>query len=219
MFRSLSVLVLVPGCLAVGQVAPLPAPPPPQTAADLAGPLCEGGECACRETAPKIAQKAPGARLKRYEIRLGPSQNELWAKIGNEVLYKDRDRAVACFYVDLAPGEHPVMLQAKQEHGVAVKMEVAEMGGGGKWFYESFVFDCGAPGLCTREHLDAFKARAASANENNHAPCGTTTVRNIHWRTGRAPDGIHPAAFVLSLTLRVSERAPEYPPGDPACAQ
>ncbi|HET6612642.1 MAG TPA: hypothetical protein VFG83_11670, partial [Kofleriaceae bacterium] len=212
----LTVTIFVAAC-AGSPVPPLAAPPPPKTVADLSGPLCHGDECACRDLSPKVAQTAPGARLKRFEIRLGPSQNELWARVGNEILYKDLDRATACFYLDLAPGKYPITLQARSPHGVAVGMTIAEMGGAGKWFYDTFDFDCGAPGLCTREHLEAFKARADAVAGGKFDPCGSTRISSIRWKTGRAPDDLHPAALEVSLILDVYEFAPEHPPGDPSC--
>src|SRR6266545_7118199 len=75
--------------------------PAPRTEAMLVGPLCRGESCRCRAGDDDAGRPAPGH--KRFEIRLGPSDDPLWALVDGMVLFKSRENADACFYVDLKP--------------------------------------------------------------------------------------------------------------------
>jgi hypothetical protein len=105
----------------------MPGPPDPTTRATLAGPLCDTAECQCSEDPAKIGLAEPG--LKRFRVELGPSESELWTTIGKNVMYKGKERATACFYVDLAAGEHPIGLRARGAGGFGAGMRISEIGG------------------------------------------------------------------------------------------
>src|SRR5688572_18434967 len=81
----------------------IPPTPAAATRAVLAGPLCENGRCACRDAARPGdgGAGAPSDGTKRFEVKLGPVEGELWAAVGEHVLYKSKERATECFYVDL----------------------------------------------------------------------------------------------------------------------
>jgi hypothetical protein len=208
-------------------MAPLP---PRVTRATLAGPLCEGLEvhCQCRapsgadapagDDAPPAGSDAgqPEPGFKRYEIRLGPTEDELWATIGDNVFYKTRERGEECFYVDLRPGKHPVTLRAQAATGFAARMTIAEQGALG--WYDTFTFDCSTPNRCAMADLrdwdDAVRARKGEL----HDPCGSTKVRDIRWQTGRVPDRLHPDQLQLDLVLDIYRFTPQHGPGDAACA-
>src|SRR5690606_24104204 len=108
---AIALIVAVSGvagaCGGAGPPALRPVPAP-ITRATLVGPLCAGEDvkCRCREPGEDIGAPDPG--LKRYEIRLGPTGDELWATLDDMVFYKGKERAEECFYVDLRPGKHPV---------------------------------------------------------------------------------------------------------------
>jgi hypothetical protein len=192
---------------------PLPAR---NTRATLVGPLCDGDDvkCACREPGQDIGAPDPG--FKRYEIRLGPTGNELWATLDDMVFYKSGERAEECFYVDLRPGRHPMSVQAAGERGFAVRLVVAEQGAQG--WYDTFVFDCKTPGHCSMADLDEWHAWVQAREGNVFDPCGSTKVRDIRWQTGRVPDQQHPDALEVGLVLDVYKFTPSLAPGDPACA-
>lgn len=211
--------------------AGLAALPTPVTRATLAGPLCEGDACRCREPGDDPATwdagtPAPGAG-KRYELRLGPVSNALWLTVDGMVLYKSEQQAEACFYLDLPPGQHPVRLQAQGEPGFDARLSIAEMRPTGTdpygdplpadW-YHTFDFSCGAPGHCDLDQLDDWRASLARYRRQVHDPCGSTRIRGLSWQTGDAPDRLHPTALQLDLALDVHEFAPEHGPGHPACA-
>src|SRR5688572_13836937 len=112
--------------------------PAPRTEAVLAGPLCEGDSCRCRQGDGDAG--SPEAGAKRFEIRLGPSDDPLWAVVDGMVLFKSREVSDACFYVDLAPGEHKVSVRGKGEGGLSVGASFSEMGGGqggATWWYST----------------------------------------------------------------------------------
>lgn len=188
------------------------------TRADLAGPLCSGRRCECKE-APDDAGLPAGIE-KRYEVRVGPIPGEMWVKIGEDVLYKSRERSTECFYLDLEPGEHTVAVRAREEAGLSAAVKISEMGSEGPWWYDTFKFSCGAPGRCTLERLQHWKERfVARAERNILDHCGSTAIRDLAWRTGRARDRIYPTSMYMRFTLDVYSFTPEYPPGHSECAR
>jgi hypothetical protein len=201
--------------------------PPRVTRGTLVGPLCQGDDvkCTCREPGKDIGPPEPG--YKRFEIRLGPTGNELWLTLGDMVLYKSGERAEECFYVDLRPGRHALSLQAEGERGFAARVVVAEQAAQpteaqaeevASGWYDTFVFGCGAPGHCSMAALDEWHAWVKSRRGKVHDPCGSTKVRGLRWQTGRVPDRQHPDALELDLVLDVYQFTPAHGPGDPACA-
>lgn len=214
---ALALLTTCGGSGAAG-LAPLP---PRVTRATLAGPLCEGMEvhCQCRAPATEDAPHGgsagePEPGFKRYEIRLGPTEDELWATVDDMVFYKTRERGEECYYVDLRPGKHPVTLRAQAAAGFAARMTIAEQGALG--WYDTFTFDCSTPNRCAMADLrdwdEAVRARPI------HDPCGSTKIRDIRWQTGRVPDRLHPDEIQLDLVLDIYRFTPEHGPGDAACA-
>ncbi|HYU16345.1 MAG TPA: hypothetical protein VEL05_09745 [Candidatus Acidoferrum sp.] len=199
-----------PGGAAVKTELPL------RTEAMLAGPLCKGAACQCRED--DDAAGSPSAGHKRFELRLGPSDDPLWVTVDGMVLYKSGERPDACFYVDLRPGEHPVTLVGKGKDGLSAALSVAEQGGAedATWWYRTFDFQCGTPGECDLETIEAWK-REVSALGGKQDPCGSTKVKGIGWETGRMPDRTHPDEIELRLTLEVYKFVPANPPGSDEC--
>lgn len=191
-------------------------PPPKMTTGTLAGPLCADGQCTCRTGADDAGVPADGR--KRFEIRLG-SAFELWVKLPGTVLYKSPERAEACFYVDLAPGEHPVQLRASNKDGVSVAMEIHELGTKTKSWYDTFKFQCGAPGVCSFDELDTKKAEYAAVKRGLHDPCGSTKIKGVFWDHGKSPDQLYPSELAVELTLDVYKFAPWKPRGDSTCGE
>jgi len=208
--------VLLAACSSSAKYEPIPEPPPPQTAATLSGPLCQDKVCTCRgndDAAPGV----PEAGHKRYEFHLGPSDNDVWATVDDMVLYKSREHAEDCFYVDLLPGNHKVTVRARGDNGFGARLTISEQGAAGPWWYSTFEFVCGAPGLCDKETLEAWKKQITSYKEK-HDPCGSTKVRGVEWQHGRMPDNIHPSDLLLELTLQIYKFVPDKPPGDENCS-
>jgi hypothetical protein len=208
-------VAIVAGC--GGAEQPVMRPLPERvTRATLVGPLCDGEDvkCTCREPGQDIG--APELGSKRYEIRLGPTGNELWATLGDMVFYKSAERAEECFYVDLRPGRHPVSLRAHGERGFSARLVVAEQAVQG--WYDTFVFDCKTPGHCSMADLDEWHAWVESRAGKVYDPCGSTKVRDLRWQTGRVQELNYPDALQLDLVLDVYKFTPEHGPGEPACA-
>jgi len=193
----------------------LPDLPPRATRATLAGPLCEGDSCRCGKS-PAEAGLPESTAVKRYAIRVGPTENEQWVTIGSTVLYKGVERATECFYVDLRAGEHKVTVRAHGKAGIAARVSISELSKLGG--YKTFEFGCGGPGLCTFEQLRSFKASLAKYKRHVHDPCGSTKVRGVKWQTGTMPDRFHPSELYLQFVLDVYNFAPRAPSGDPSCA-
>lgn len=194
--------------------------PEPVTRAALSGPLCEPERCRCRDLgAPGDGGAGlPGEGVKRFEVRVGPFDNALWVTIGEHVLYKSDERAEECFYVDLPPGKHGVTIQANRGGGFSAAVAISELGAQTGSWYETFRFACGAPGACSYDQLDAWKASLAKYTRGIHDACGSVKIEGMGWQAGRAPDQQHPQDLQLELTLDVYKFAPDKPHGHPECA-
>lgn len=192
--------------------------PPRESTGTFVGATCQGVECSCKSDGADIGTPE-GDGKKRFEIRLG-SPYELWASAPGVTMYKDKERAEKCFYVDLPPGEHTVRMQAANDTGVAATVTVSELGTKTRAWYDTFRFTCGNPGACSFQELDARKAELAAATDRNvYDKCGSVKVKNVVWDTGKSPDQQYPSQLVVQFTLHVYKFAPEYPPGDPSCGK
>jgi hypothetical protein len=220
MVRSLVLVVLLACGGGQTQVA-IPPPPAQMTQGVLAGPLCSGDRCTCREV------KAPGDggagvpedKRKRFEVRLGPSSQELWAKVGPNTLYKSAERAEDCFYVDLPSGDTPVELRASNKAGVSAAWTIRELGAKTASWYETFAFNCGSPGVCSFDDLDDEKQKRATMKHGVEDLCGSVKIRGLGWDTGHSPDQLHPDELLVRLVLSVYKRVPTQPHGDPSCGK
>jgi len=197
----------------------LPPLPPPTTTATLAGPLCEGSACTCRGETGDAGAPASTA-VKRYEIEIGPIDNDLWVTVDDMVLYKSRERATECFYVDLSsPGEHKVTIRAHGEPAFGARVNIREMSADPKSWYDTFTFGCGGPGACDQPQLHDWRDGLKEYTRGVHDPCGSTKIKGIEWDTGEMPDSTIPSDLYVRLVLQPYEFAPKHPSGDPACAK
>jgi hypothetical protein len=219
--RLLPLLVLVAACGGDRHQIAIGPPPPKMTQGVLAGPLCNGEDCKCRDlqAANDGGAGLPGdARHKRYEIRM-TSPQQMWATIGGNHLYKTAERPEACFYVDLPSGETAVELRASDRDGAAGAWAIRELGTKTKSYYDTFVFNCGSPGVCSFDELDSAKREYATMKKGLHDPCGSTKLKGLAWDTGKAPDNQHPSELLVRLKLDVFKFAPWKPHGDPSCGK
>jgi hypothetical protein len=197
-------------------------PPAKMTQGTLSGPLCEGDHCKCREVAAPGDGGAgtPGDDAhKRFEVRLGPSPQELWVTIRGTTLYKNAERSEECFYVDLPSGDTPIELRASDKDGVSAAWTIRELGTKTASWYDTFQFGCGSPGVCSFEELDAAKADYAAKKHHVHDPCGSVKVKGLTWDSGKAPDNQHPSELLVRLVLDVYKFAPDKPHGDAECGK
>lgn len=187
-------------------------PPAKMTRATLAGPLCTGDHCKCREAnaAADGGAGVPEDGKKRFEIRM-TSSNELWATVQGSVLYKSPEHAEECFYVDLPSGDAPVELRASKPEGISAKWVIRELGTKTKSWYETFSLACGSPGVCSFEELDGVKAEQKHAKRDQ---CGSVKVKGIEWDTGKAPDQLHPSELLARVTLGIYKFEPSKPHGE-----
>ena len=216
--RALALVTALAACGGATQIAIGPTPPP-TTSGVLSGPLCNNDRCTCRDAgAPGDggAGVPPDAGHKRFEIRL-KSPQALWATVGQTRLYKNAEQAEACFYVDLPAGATPVELRAHDPNGAAAEWDIRELGAKTKSYYDTFLFDCGVPGVCSFDELDSMKQSFAGLKQNLHDACGSTKVKGLTWDTGRSPDQLHPSELLVRLSLDIYTFEPWKPHGDPAC--
>lgn len=211
--QSLAFLMLA-GCSGSGSQIAIGPVPARATSATLAGPTCQATECTCAKTFDEVG--APEGGRKRFEIKVSSAQ-ELWVTLPGTNLYKNPERAEACFYVDLAPGEHAVALRASNPDGVSAQLEISELGAKAKTKYNTFKFSCGHPGVCAFGDLDQAKVSYKEFKRGLHDTCGSTKIKGIGWDHGKAPDGQHPSELLVRLTLDVYKFMPDKPSGDPTC--
>jgi hypothetical protein len=190
------------------------------TTATLSGPLCEGDKCTCRDLDKPEDGGAgypdrPGQ--KRFELHVGPAENELWVKVDDMVLYKSDQKSEDCFYVDLGPGPHKVQLRASRDGGLSASLDVHELGATSKSWYDTFHFACGSPGVCSTDELDEWKGELAKYTRSLWDGCGSTKIKQVAWDAGRAPDQQHPKELQLDFVLDVYQFQPDLPHGDPQC--
>lgn len=186
------------------------------TVATLAGPLCEGQACRCRDESGRSAGLPERPGWKRYEITIGPVDNELWVLVDGMVLYKGVEKATACYFIDLPTGKHTVTLAAGNDRGLAARLAISELGTRGS--YATFQFGCGGPGPCVLDALDEWQASLSRYKRGVHDPCGSTRIRDIFWQTGKALERMYPTQLQLDFVLDVYDFSPKHAAGDPACA-
>ena len=202
----ISVLV---GCSGGAQQIDLGAPPAKRTQGTFAGPLCTGEACKCAGSSAE-AGVPEGEGQKRFEIRLNSSQ-ALWIKVAGNMMFKDAERAEACFYVDLPTGETPIEMRASDPNGVSAAWSIKELGAVTKSWYDSFTFNCGNPGVCSFDELRDKKAEYADSKRDR---CGSVKIKGLTWDTGRSPDHLHPSELLVRATLNVYKFVPDRAHGE-----
>ena len=216
--RSLSLVVLAACGASTTQISIGP-PPPASTSGVLTGPLCAGDHCSCHDdtAAGDGGAGVPGDDAhKRFEIRL-KSPQAIWATVGQTRMYKNAEKAEACFYVDLPAGETAIELRAHDPNGASAAWEIHELGTKTKSYYDTFTFNCGVPGVCSFDDLDRVKAEYADTKHHVHDLCGSTKIKSLTWDTGKSPDELHPSELLVRLHLDVYQWAPYKEHGDPSC--
>lgn len=219
--RILPVVLALVACSGGRTQIPIGPPPARATHALLSGPLCVSAECKCRDlgAAGDGGAGLPDGATKRFEIRLQSAQ-ELWASLRGDTLYKSPEKAETCFYVDLPAGDTPIELRASNKDGVSAQWTIRELGTKTKSWYDTFTFECGNPGVCSFEELDAAREKYYALKKHGvHDPCGSTRIKNLTWDTGKSPDMQHPSELVVRLSLDVRKFQPWKPHGDETCGK
>ena len=201
MSRQILALLFLAGCSGTASQVKIGPPPDRVTKGTLVSGLCTGDTCTCGKTFEEVGP-AQGEGHKRFEIKLLSAQ-ELWVTLPGHQLYKNPERAEACFYVDLTSGQHPVALRASNKDGVSAALEISEIGAKAKTKYATFRFACGHPGVCSFDDLDAAKVSYKEFKRGLHDACGSTKIKSLNWDHGKAPDGQHPSELLVRLTLDV----------------
>ena len=205
--RSLGLALALAACGGGGKQQITIGPPPMKlTKGVLTGATCEDNVCKCRDGAEDGGVGFPTDGRKRFEVRM-ESAYDLWVTLPGTTLYKNPETAVACFYVDIAPGKHPITLRASNPAGVSFALEIHELGTETKSWYDTFDFRCGHPGVCTFAELDD-RSKSTKVKRGLYDPCGSTKVKNVVWDHGKAPDGQVPSEFALQLALDVYKFKP-----------
>lgn len=197
------------GCSGGASQIEIGATPAKRTQGVFAGPLCNGEMCKCATSSEEAGVPAD-AGYKRFEVRLSSPQ-ALWIKVRDNLMFKDAERAEACFYVDLATGDTPIEMRASDPNGVSAAWSVKELGAQTKSWYDTFRFNCGNPGVCSFDELREKKAEYADPKSDR---CGSVKLKGLTWDTGRSPDQLHPAELLVRVTLDVYKFIPDRPHGD-----
>lgn len=204
-------LCFLAACSGGGRQIEIGAPPAKMTQGVFAGPLCEGSACTCRQGPGDGGAGVPTQEgYKRFEIKLSSPQ-ELWIKVRDNLMYKDAERADACFYVDLPAGDTEIEMRASDPNGVSAEWSIKELGTQTKSWYDSFTFNCGNPGVCS---FDELATKKQEYKDPKHDRCGSVKVKGLVWDTGRSPDQQYPSELLVRATLDVYKFIPDRPHGD-----
>jgi hypothetical protein len=195
----------------------------------LAGSRCAGraGTCRCRNVASgdDAEGEAPAAGSKRLEIRMA-------ADGGNAVLDTGFGRFEAagpqetCFYVDVPAGSQGDVTftahAARSDEGVSPRLQLAEYGPKGPWWYDIVAVECGGvQGRCNRQGVDAWAARTANQRQRGRLePCGSAVVTQLKWDTtgGVADrDGGYYRDLTVRFSMEVKRFATQFAPGSTEC--
>lgn len=202
--------MVLAGCSGGASQIDIAAPPAKMTQGVFAGPLCSGDACKCREGEGDGGAGIPQqAGYKRFEIRLSSPQ-QLWIRVRDNLMYKNAERAEACFYVDLPSGDTPIEMRASDPHGVSAEWTIKELGAETLSWYDTFSFNCGNPGVCSFEELRGKKAEYTDPKRDR---CGSVKVKGLQWDTGRSPDQLYPNELLVRATLDVYRFVPDRPSG------
>ena len=117
----------------------------------------------------------------------------------------------------LAYGGVEGQLQQGAEGGVGFALRIKEHNPKGPWWYDSFTLECGIPGPCTREVLEAWKKEIDSNRRALRDPCGSARIQSLQWETGRMPDALHPEEVRVDFLLSVPPIDPTEAPGTETC--
>jgi hypothetical protein len=218
--RLATIALAILGCSGGGksqiQIGPAPMK---LTKGVLTGATCNEGRCKCRSGPEDGGVGLPEDGRKRFEIKM-ESAYDLWVMLpGGTVLYKDPEQTTACFYVDLAPGKHPMTVRASHKNGVSLAVEVHELGTKTKSWYDTFTFACGHPGVCSFDELDRKKKDLSNIPRGLWDKCGSTKIKGVQWDHGRSPDQQYPEDLQVELSLDVYKFPPWKQHGDPTCGE
>jgi hypothetical protein len=219
--RLVCFAILLASCSGGTQQITIPPPPPKMSSGTFSGPLCSGDNaCKCRDVndaGDGGAGVPDNPAVKRYEFRLGPSAQSLWATVNGVTMYKSVEQPEECWYLDLPTGVQDVELRASDPNGVSAAWTIRELGTQTKSWYDTLSFNCGSPGVCAFEDLAGIKDDFAKHRVRD--ACGSTKVKGLTWDTGKAPDQLHPSELVVHAHLEVYKRVPDKQHGDDTCGK
>jgi hypothetical protein len=195
---------------------------PPQTTLASGSARCKGGTCECRPLEGEgQAEEGITAGHKRFELRLPKTTSAIWVSItGKGVFYKPPEVVQpACFYVDLAPGEHTLIVHSERkdvEVGLQTGLKIYEHGT--KGWYRSLDFVCGSNEKCAKPAMDAWVGFQKSQPRGVLDACGSTMIRHVTFR-GMREERALPEYTELDVHMLVKVYAFETfrAPGSPDC--
>ena len=168
--------------------------------------------------------RPPDADHKRFEIRLGAIGGG--ATLDSPTLgHFAADSDETCYYIDVLPGTtQQVTFTARastKEGGVAPRLDLAEYGPKGPWWYDILSVRCSGPGdRCNREAADSWSAEAKTRRRGRIDPCGSTVISHLHWDTsggtGDRELGMF-RDFTVDFTMEVKAFATAFHPGATEC--
>jgi hypothetical protein len=198
-------------------------PPPASTEAELTGHRCAGGACKCRVEGDPEEQTPPAEGTKRFEVRLQAAPGVAWAIVdGKHRLFKGNGHAEDCFYLDLPPGDHHVIMRAageREDGPVGLAFAVNEHNAKGPWWFNVFSLQCGMSSACGKDNLDTWRGEIEADHRQLTDPCGSVKINKLTWDTGRMPDNVHPHDVQVSFTMHVYKKAWDKAPRSPDCKE
>lgn len=200
----------------------------PGSTAPLAGARCAGrtGSCACRNPGDDREKTLPVDGVKRFEIRMSADGGSAILEVPGLGRFETGGPQEACYYVDVPAGAKADLTfsgsAVRPEQGVAPKLQIAEYGPAGPWWYRILAVDCAGPtGRCDRAGADAWAAATVMHRKRGRLePCGSAVVSKLAWDTSGGVadrDGGLYRDFQVRFGLEVKKFATQFAPGSTEC--
>jgi hypothetical protein len=199
---------------------------PTSTTLPMAGSRCVGNACTCREPGANEVETVPPAEgMKRLEVRMSAEGGVAAVELSGLGRLAVAGAPEVCAYVDVPAGSvHEVEYTAKETAkglGVAPRLQIAEYGPKGPYWYDMMSIVCDGPGgRCDRSAADAWGAFMRQRKRGRLDPCGSGVITKLVWDTSGSQamrDGGLFRDLSVRFTMELKKFATQSPPGSTEC--
>jgi hypothetical protein len=185
-----------------------------------------GNACTCRERGANEAETVPPAEgMKRLELRMSAEGGMAAVELSGLGTLAVAGAPEVCAYIDVPAGSvHEVEYTAKETAkglGVAPRLQIAEYGPKGPYWYDLMSIVCDGPGgRCDRSAADAWGAFMRERRRGRLDPCGSGVITKLVWDTSGSQavrDGGLFRDFSVRFTMELKKFATQSPPGSTEC--
>jgi hypothetical protein len=194
----------------------------------LAGARCQGraNSCRCRQPGDDAEKVPPAEGMKRLELRLSARHGQTVLESPSLGRFLAVGPQETCFYIDVPAGtQNQVVFSARadsKEQGIAPRLQLAEYGPKGPWWYDILIFECvGSEGRCNRQGVETWATRTLSQRKRGRLDaCGSGVVSQLRWDTSGGlseRDGGFFSDLAVKFDFEVKKFATQFAPGSTEC--